>query len=208
MGRWRKWGIVGCLVVALIIGWHQLVQVSPGQAQVFIVPKEAARQIYAQLPDIPLENTYLRQDSGAVATDSTLVERLIQYHTSVKGRSPVWRLDWQLTFADYLGLNDFLEPQAYPGRNFLRSNPMDGDLAAIQALSRDQRLALLTALSNLYGDREIVLVPRSESSPEPTETPVTGPQLRPLSLPGQADLLAQPPQPRPMPTGDARFLLP
>ncbi len=208
MLRWQKWGVLTLLVVGLVIGLGHQGATPPGLAQAFIVPREAASQIYSRLPEIPLENQYLRQDNGAVATESTLVERFIQYHTSVKGRSPVFRLDWQLTFADYLGLNDYLKPEFYPGRNYLRANPMAADIAAIQALTRPQRQALLNALSTLYGDREITVIPREQTTTAAPEPQPTGPQLRPISRPGEADLLAPPPQPRPMPTGDARFLLP
>ncbi|MDS3859793.1 hypothetical protein RIF25_03120 [Thermosynechococcaceae cyanobacterium BACA0444] len=207
MGRRWFWLTVVLVAVALI-GFHSRELIPSSQAQTYLGPKQAASQIYQALPDLPLENTYLRQDSGAVATDSTLVERFIQYHTSVKGRSPFYRFDWQLTFADYLGLNDYLEPAAYPGRNFLSTNPMAQDIAAIQTLTYAQRQSLLKILATLYGDREIILSsPTQTAPPIPAAAPPTR-QLKPAPRPGEADLLAPPPQPRPMPTGDARFLLP
>lgn len=204
MGRRWFWLTV-VLVAFTLIGFHSRELIPSSQAQTYLSPRQAASQIYQALPDFPLENTYLRQDSGAVATESTLVERFIQYHTSVKGRSPFYRLDWQLTFADYLGLNDYLEPAAYPGRNFLTTNPMAQDIAAIQSLTLSQRQSLLNLLATLYGDREITLSPTSTT---PSTPPPRVPQLKPVPRPGEANLLAPPRQPQPQPTGDARFLLP
>lgn len=201
----RWFGLTVALVAMTLISFHGRDGIPLSQAQTYLSPRQAASQIYQALPDFPLENTYLRQDSGVVATESTLVERFIQYHTSVKGRSPFYRLDWQLTFADYFGLNDFLEPLAYPGRNFLSTNPMAQDIAAIQALTYEQRQALLKLLATLYGDREIVLTGKPETAPI---IPPSPPQIKPLPRPGEADLLAPPRQPQPQPTGDARFLLP
>lgn len=207
MGTRWFWSVV-VLVAVILIGFDGRNGIPVSQAQSYLSPRQAATQIYQALPGLPQENTYLRADNGVAATESTLVERFIQYHTSVKGRSPLYRLDWQLTFADYLGLNDFLDPQAYPGRNFLSTNPMAQDIAAIQALTFEQRQSLLTLLARLYGDREITLsFPNSTPQVTPTSAP-RSPQLKPVPRPGEANLLAPPPQPRPMPTGDARFLLP
>jgi hypothetical protein len=73
--------------------------------QRFITPEAASTRLYQQLPNFPKENQY-KPNGNQNFTPSTLVERLVQYHTMVKGRNPQFRFDWKLTLADYLGLND------------------------------------------------------------------------------------------------------
>jgi hypothetical protein len=108
------------------------------------------QKVYQQLPYLPKENNYTRKEGGSVAENNTLVSRMIQYHTFVKGRPPNYRFDWKLTIADYLGINEAMTDSSYPGANTLRRNPLDSDRAAIKKLSRSQRNALVQALVNSF----------------------------------------------------------
>jgi hypothetical protein len=105
--------------------------------------RDAGKPVYKQLPNLPLENKY-------VSPDNTLVNRLIQYHFYVKGRAPNYRLDWKITLADYLGVNELIQEATYPGANTLRQNPLEGDRAAINRLNRQQRDALVQTLVNVF----------------------------------------------------------
>lgn len=220
--RWLHQGFgrylgLGLLAALLVLFLGQAESWIPGQpattiaqtAPVFANPRQVAGEIYAKLPDFPLENTYIRQETNEVASESTLIERLIVYHTTVKGRSPVYRLDWKTTLADFLGVNDFLQANAYPGMAYLKENPMEGDRAAINALNRQERQQLIQALVNYYSPRAgLPLASPQQPAPVVPEPEVISPQLPPVSQPGEAGLLSPRQEPRPMPTGDARFLLP
>ncbi|MFQ4144809.1 hypothetical protein [Chlorogloeopsis sp. ULAP02] len=113
-------------------------------------PSEVWQQVYKQLPDLPKENNYTSQETGKVATNNTLVSRMIRYHIYVKGRPPNYRLDWKLTLADYLDANEVMYETLYPGHDTLRQNPFAGDRAAIRRLNRQQRNALVQALVNVF----------------------------------------------------------
>ena len=114
-------------------------------------PTEVWPLIYEKIPDLPLENNYISKETGEVNTKETLVSRLIRYHFYVKGRAPNYRFDWKLTLADYLGANDYLQSSVYPGNNFLTENPVEGDIQAIQNLTRSQRNALVNRLVDMFG---------------------------------------------------------
>lgn len=138
------------------------------------------QQVYQQLPDLPLENQYISRQTGKVAPENTLVWRLISYHTYVKGRPPNYRLDWKLTLADYLGANEWIQEESYPGNDTLRQNPLEGDRTAIERLNRDQRNALVQVLVNVFsGD--------SDTATPATPSPETQQELPPQ--PGGARLL-------------------
>lgn len=188
----------------------------PGITQI-IDAQLIADQVYQQLPGFPAENQYVRKESGQVATDSTLVKRLIQYHTSVKGRSPLTRFDWKITLADYLGLNDYLVEETYPGKIFLKTNPLASDRTTIQGLTRTQREDLIQALVTSFTgktDQEFLQTLQAVPTLSPAATP-TSPsprQLQPLAQPGKAHLLL-PVNPDASPTepesrGGAQLLLP
>lgn len=151
------------------------------------------QQIYQDIPDIPLENEYVNKDTGDVSTNNTLLSRLIRYHIYIKGRPTAYRLDWKLTLADYLGVNERIDAETYPSGTSLRINPLDGDIVAVQSLNRTQRDALVNALARLFN-------PRSGSepvaTPSPTPTPAPSPVINPPRFP---------PQPQP---GDAQLLQP
>jgi hypothetical protein len=130
-----------------ISGSLNLFGIQPVMAQSVDVGNVSPK-IYQQLPDFPKENNYTRKEGGSVAENNTLVSRMIQYHTFVKGRAPNYRFDWKLTIADYLGVNEAMSDNTYPGADTLRQNPLDSDRAAIKKLSRSQRNALVQALVN------------------------------------------------------------
>jgi hypothetical protein len=115
-----------------------------------ISPSDIWQQVYQQLPDLPKENQYISKETGKVAENNTLIGRLIRYHIYVKERTPIYRLDWKLTLADYLNANETMYDVSYPGHDSLRQNPIEGDRAAIAKLSRSQRNALVQVLTNLF----------------------------------------------------------
>ncbi|MEG4108844.1 hypothetical protein [Microcoleus sp. S13_C5] len=113
--------------------------------------QDAWKLVYEKLPDFPIENNYISKETGKVDPTNTLVGRLIRYHVFVKGRPPNYRFDWKLSLADYLGATpDYLVESVYPGKDVLRSNPMEQDRAAIQRLNRAQRDALVQALVDVF----------------------------------------------------------
>lgn len=144
-------------------------QAQPAQAQQQVLRiEEAAAQVYQQLPDLPLENQYVNRETGRVSDRNTLVSRLMRYHSYVKGRPMNYRLDWKLTLADYLGANERVITSTYPGQGTLQPDPLPGDLAAINRLSRDQRNRLVQALVDLY-------TAATPSTATPAATPATTP---------------------------------
>ncbi|HEY9828778.1 MAG TPA: hypothetical protein V6D19_25445, partial [Stenomitos sp.] len=159
-------------------------------------PATQAEAVYRKLPDFPLENQYVRADNNKQATESTLISRFIYYHTTVKGRSTLSRLDWKISLADYLGLNEFLQPETYPGENFLKSNPLQNDQARIRSLNRVQRDALVQALVDVYGGSRATgaasapLPAASQARPTvPGDRTAQPSGLAPLAAPGSASLL-------------------
>jgi hypothetical protein len=167
-----------------------LLSLEPVMAQAIRRPQDVWRQVYQQLPDIPLENQYVNKTSGKVDADNTLVSRLIRYHMFVKGRPPNFRLDWKLTLADYLGANELMEEGVYPGGDTLRENPMESDRTAIGRLTRTQRNALVQALVNIFNpnaEEEAAPAPRTTQQPETNPTPE--PTTPRLPQPGDAQQL-------------------
>lgn len=146
---------------------RNLFSIQPAYAQ-RITPGDVWQLVYQQLPDLPRENKYISKENGKVAETNTLVNRLIRYHVYTKGRAPIYRLDWKLTLADYLGANEIMYDATYPGNDSLRENPIDGDKAAIARLTRSQRDALVQVLVNIFN-------PTSQNtlspSPDTTATP-------------------------------------
>lgn len=188
--RWRRrWGS-GVLTLVLVLFfqgglWAQ----APAETVGTLTVEQISLQIYEQLPDLPKENTYRRRDNGELDPDHTLISRLIRYHRDIQKRQTRYRFDWKLTLADYLGLNEPMEPERYPGNSTLQTNPLATDTAAIRALTRQQRLALVDLLVINYHPPQ----PKAEPKPQPTAAPqpVTPPDPnRPtLSQPGDAQLL-------------------
>lgn len=207
-------GLVLVIATYVVLGSSQMMLLlsQPTLAQAGISPQKIADQVYQRLPNFPLENQYVRQSNNQVATDSTLVERLIQYHINVKGRSPLFRLDWKITLADYLGLNEFLRADSYPGKNFLKTNPMSGDRTAVQKLNRQQRADLIQAIVVAYtGEASQVAAPLPALPPTPKPAPAPKPTLQPLPRSGDSQLLIPPTpaqSPSQRPGGDAQLLMP
>jgi hypothetical protein len=112
--------------------------------------QEAWQQVYQKIPDLPRENQYVNRVTGKVDPNNTLVSRLIRYHYYVKGRPVNFRLDWKFTLADFLDLNDPINPATYPGAENLRKNPFESDRAMIQKLDRKQRDALIQAIVSIF----------------------------------------------------------
>jgi hypothetical protein len=154
-------------------------------------PRDIGQQVYQHLPDLPKENQYVNKETEQGDSDNTLVARLIQYHIYVKRRPTEYRLDWKLTLADYLGANELMEEEVYPGNGTLRENPIEGDRAAIERLNRQQRDALVETLVSMFNPNySATPPPASNAAPQPSTapTPATRPSS-PLPRPGDAQLL-------------------
>ncbi|NEO68049.1 MAG: hypothetical protein F6K52_00560 [Moorea sp. SIO3H5] len=178
-------------------GVFQLLGAQPAVAQ-FFIPPEISKVVYHRLPDLPQENQYISKESGEVAANNTLVNRLIRYHVYGKKRLPNYRFDWKLTMADYLGAYDYLEASQYPSGDTLTENPMEGDIAAIEQLTRAERDALVSVLVSLFNpNRTETVAPESNTQPSPgttsnpTSPATTSNPRRGVSLPqpGDAQLL-------------------
>lgn len=165
-------------------------QVTQAQPQRRLDPRQAWRQVYERLPDFPLANNYVRNETGEVDPDNTLASRLISYHLYVKNRLPMFRLDWKFTLADYLGANEVLDANSYPGNEILKENPLESDRAVIAALNRQQREELIGVLVRIfnpnYDNIQAPPLPASTTPPPPPTAP-SGPP--PLPESGDADLL-------------------
>lgn len=188
--RWRRRWSSGVLTLVLVLFlqgglWGQ----APSGTVGTLTVEQIALQIYEQLPELPKENNYRRRDNGEPDPDHTLLSRLIRYHRDIQKRQTRYRFDWKLTLADYLGLNEPMEPERYPGNSTLKTNPLATDTAAIRALSRQQRLALVELLAINYHPPQ----PKAEPKPQPTapSRPATpaDPNRPTLSQPGDAQLL-------------------
>jgi hypothetical protein len=151
-------------------------------------PQDLAQQVYKKLPNLPLENKYISKDTGKVDPENTLVSRLLQYHLYLKGRPPGYRLDWKLTLADYLGVNELIEETSYPGNTTLKTNPLEGDRAVINRLNRKQRNDLVQTLASLFIQNSRTPVNNTSPSPNsPTPPSQTNSPLVPR--PGDAQRL-------------------
>jgi hypothetical protein len=150
---------------------QSLFSIPPAVAQ-RISPSDVWQQVYQQLPDFPKENKYISKDTGKVAEENTLASRLIRYHIYVKERTPIYRLDWKLTLADYLGVNEIMYDATYPGNDTLRENPIEGDRTAISRLNRRQREAVVQVLTNIFNPNSPTpLTPNpNTSTPKPPQT--------------------------------------
>ncbi len=138
-------------------------QSAPQQVRV----QDAWKFVYEKLPDLPIENNYISKETGKVDPTNTLVGRLIRYHVFVKGRPPNYRFDWKLSLADYLGATpDYLVEDVYPGKDVLRSNPMERDRTAIQSLNRVQRDTLVQALVDVFTETSGSRTPAAGEKPQ------------------------------------------
>ncbi len=174
---------------------------------------DVAKLVYRRLPTLALENQYIRADSNKQAVESTLVSRIVQYHSSVKGRSPLYRIDWKTTLADYLGIHEVIQPETYPGYAFLKKSPLDSDRISVQKLNAAQRNALVQSLVDAFTGSQTASgavkapAPFPQAKPQPAP-PTYRPVLTPLAVPGSAGSLKTNPIGRPstLSGGEAQFL--
>ncbi len=157
------------------------------------------KAVYQQLPELPREDSYVDRASNQPSS-STLVQRLLTYHSSTRGRSPYHRFDWKLTLADYLGKNEIMAPELYPSGTRFTQNPMEGDRQALSQLDRAQRDELINAIVSLYNPRVPPPIAVTAEDPGPILAPT--PSFTPAPAP-ERPTLAPTPQP-----GDAELLLP
>jgi hypothetical protein len=183
-------GIIGSLLPFISISPKITVSLSsPIVIAQTLNPDMVAKEVYQRLPDLPPENQYISQETGAIASDNTLVSRLVRYHQYIKSR-PGYRLDWQLTLADYFGINERMDPSRYPGSTTLRSNPLEGDRAAIKNLSRRQRNQFIDLLVSIYKPQsQSPSTPDASNQPPQPSSPNTTNSEPRLPQPGDAELL-------------------
>ena len=185
--RWTGLGLtLGLASVLAPMDWVPMVQGrSPfyaqfkaqfvAQAQVSIIIGDRWRRVYEQVPGLPLENTYVRRDTREVDSEDTVIERFMRYHLYDRGRSPLFRLDWKLSLGDYLGINETIPIDTYPGNTTFTENPRRGDMRAIASLSREQRQKLVDVLVALFTpEPEPATRPSVAPSPTPSPTPESG----------------------------------
>ncbi|MGG6293541.1 hypothetical protein ACQ4M4_03870 [Leptolyngbya sp. AN02str] len=166
---------------------------------------EVTTLVYEQFPEL------LEAPNEQQATDqnlrATFIYRMVRYHI-LRARSPIHRLDWKLTLADYLGINETILPEYYDRIGNYTVEDLEQDQAAIAALSRPQREALITTLVTIYNPTtsEQLSSPRPAA---PTSDPLQSTEQPPPSSsplpPGMGSTQVLPQEPRP---GDAQLLLP
>ena len=149
----------------------------------------AAAIVYQQLPYLPKENEYRRKETGEIDPEHTLISRFIRYNQDLKKRTNRYRFDWKLTFADYLGANETIDPETYPGSVTLTTNPFETDVKAIQALNRRQRQELVDLLAFIYKPQVTEKPAKTKISPTPQATPKDESGKPYLAKPGDAQLL-------------------
>ncbi|MEO1147325.1 MAG: hypothetical protein AAFY26_17220 [Cyanobacteria bacterium J06638_22] len=178
-----------------IVATFSSLLVAPANAQAVNV-RDLAPLLYEALPYIPLENDY--QDlEGDPAPQSTLLSRFVRYHTFTQQRSPLFRLDWKLTLADYLGQNETMFRDSYPNHNTLTENPFERDIEAIRALTRAQREELVNTLVDLLNPRgsqpASATIEALPATPPSQQRPAagTGSPVPQEPRPGDAELLLQ-----------------
>ena len=163
---------------------------SPVNAQT-LGPERVAAEVYRQMPDLPKENQYTREETQEIDEDNTLISRMVRYHQYVKVRPTAFRLDWKLTLADYLKANEIMQDSRYPGSSTLTDNPLAKDMEVIDSLTFEQRQQLVEILVNIYNPKTT-----SNSQPNLPENNNSSPPEEPtnsdfrLPMPGGADLLS------------------
>jgi hypothetical protein len=93
---------------------------------------------------------------------------------------------------DYLGVNEQMLSERYPGAGLLTSSPMEADIQLIRQLSRYQRSQLIDVIVGLYTTKSNIPSPQVNPTPRaPAPTPDVAPvPTKPKpSQPGDADLL-------------------
>jgi hypothetical protein len=145
MRRWWQYGQIAFLGVclSLLLAWPTV-----GQT---VRVGEAWKVVYQQLPELPQANQYISRETKQPDPSNTFAGRLISYHLYTRNRPAGLRLDWKHTIADYLNANEDIDADTYPTQKRMQTNPLEGDRAVIQQLTRAQRDQLIqvviTALS-------------------------------------------------------------
>jgi hypothetical protein len=188
--------------------WLTSLLLHPASAQEVVETSDVWQRVYKLIPSFPLENQYVNRDTGKVSQNNTLASRLIRYHVYTKGRPPNYRLDWKLTLADYLGVNERISESTYPGADTLRTNPLEGDKAVINRLTRAQRDQLVQVLVSIFtpaaGSTSGQSPANAPTNPANPASPSTRPSTQPANPNSNSDSLF-PREPKP---GDARLLSP
>jgi hypothetical protein len=199
--RFFSWpSLLGCLSFLMVVllqnnaPWMTVSQAQGLPAGGYTVVVEViAQQVYDRFPKLPKANEYRRQDNGEVDKDSTLISRMIRYHRDIKKRPTRYRFDWKLTLADYLGANEQMTPDRYPGLSTLTESPLEADRQLIASLNRQQRQGLVDFLAELYRPQTANASGDVNEEGGPTENPerpaVVKPSSPGLSQPGDAQLL-------------------
>lgn len=182
MRRWWRYAQIGIIVLC----WTIILTV-PVPAQSVRV-RDAAALVYQQLPELPQANQYIDRETKRVDASNTFVGRLINYHLYVKGRPATLRLDWKHTIADYLGANEEIDSERYPTQKRLQTNPLEGDRAIVQKLTRTARDRLIQVLVTTLGAPTPTPTIAPPAPPPPT-VPVRPVPPRTAPQPGGADLL-------------------
>ncbi len=189
---------LGVFLLSLIISWG-VAQLQWSQFQSWglktvsgqtLRPEQAAEMVYEKFPDLPKENQYRSAETGEINPEHTLISRFIRYHRDFKRRSPQYRLDWKVTLADYLGVNQSPRESNYPGST-LETNPLAQDIEVIRQLSRRQRQKLVDLLVEIYNPQPQATTNQTvPNETEETASPESNPSNPSLSQPGDAQLLA------------------
>ena len=148
--------------------WRQWQLITDSSAVVFaqsLRPEKVSAQVYQALPDLPQENNYINKETQEIVTENTLITRIVRYHQYTKTRPTIFRLDWKLTLADYLGKNEIIKRGRYPGYSTLTENPLEADRQAISNLTMEQREALVNVLVSIYNPN----YQNSSTTQSPTE---------------------------------------
>ncbi|MGK7897130.1 MAG: hypothetical protein AB4372_26825 [Xenococcus sp. (in: cyanobacteria)] len=174
------------IILFTVAGSLKNVQYSSVSAQ-SLRPNDVAAQVYQLLPELPLENQYISQETQELATNNTLISRFIRYHQYVKNRPVKFRLDWKFTIADYLESNEQISYERYPGSRTLTTHPLKGDRAVIYNLSRSQRNQLINTLVSIYNPNTSA-TPNSTTD-STTSSPNNSHNSPQLPQPGDAELL-------------------
>jgi hypothetical protein len=159
----------------------------PGATAQTLSPEGVAAKVYQEMPELPQENQYIRQETGEVDEDNTLISRIVRYHQYVKARPTIFRLDWKLTLADYLGANEIIPESRYPGYSTLTTNPMKRDVEAVNSLTLNQRQQLVDVLVRIYNPQRATNSSSGSTEENNTSTP-SQPSFE-LPKPGGAELL-------------------
>ena len=164
------------LVLAIFINLGLGSQTSPVMGQ-SIRPEAVAQKLHQELAFLPLENQYQSHRTGEVDPDNTLMLRFLRYHEYVKSRPLKYRFDWQLTFADYFGVNEPVSAKRYPGHRNLVTNPLDNDREIITKLTRAERNQIIDSLLAIYNPEkasEVKVVEVQETNESDPTLPTRG----------------------------------